>query len=164
MAAPPGSFSTSGPGLPPHGAVTVAHSMGYRVALGLGLDGYQQALDESYRQSTHPVAVQQPLIHAPAVAPPTGPAPGQFGILAPTSVPVPVAVSVAVPVPVPDVGPHATGPPLFAPDPDSLALQHVVDRPHGQLNGRIVPNPPDLHEWREKLFNVDETIVLTDDQ
>lgn len=31
-------------------------------------------------------------------------------------------------------------------------------------SGRIVPNPPDLEAWREKLFNVDEMIILTDEQ
>lgn len=37
-------------------------------------------------------------------------------------------------------------------------------RPHGQLVTRIVPDPPDLDEWREKLFNVDDTIVLSNDE
>lgn len=37
-------------------------------------------------------------------------------------------------------------------------------RPHGQLVSRIVIDPPDLAAWRERLFNVDETIVLTNDQ
>ncbi|GFF23101.1 glutathione S-transferase U9 [Aspergillus lentulus] len=29
---------------------------------------------------------------------------------------------------------------------------------------KLVPDPPDLEYWREKLFNVDETITLTEDQ
>lgn len=29
---------------------------------------------------------------------------------------------------------------------------------------KMVPNPPDLQAWREKLFNVDETIILTEEQ
>lgn len=37
-------------------------------------------------------------------------------------------------------------------------------RPHGQLVSRIVVDPPDLQAWREKLFNVDDTIILTNDQ
>ncbi|KAI1398764.1 hypothetical protein F4819DRAFT_467450 [Hypoxylon fuscum] len=37
-------------------------------------------------------------------------------------------------------------------------------RPHGQLVNRIVVDPPDLEAWREKLFNVDDTIILTNDQ
>ncbi|KAI1776693.1 hypothetical protein F4818DRAFT_440093 [Hypoxylon cercidicola] len=37
-------------------------------------------------------------------------------------------------------------------------------RPHGQLVNRIVVDPPDLHAWRDKLFNVDDTIILTNDQ
>ncbi|CAM1507287.1 Fc.00g069280.m01.CDS01 [Cosmosporella sp. VM-42] len=146
MAAPPGvppgvpgPFTTSGPGLPPHGAAAVAH---YRVALGMGLGSvgdYQQALDESYRQSTHPLPSQEPMMHPPAAI--AGPAPGQFGILAPT--------------PVPDVGET-----VFAPG----AMHQVVERSHGQLSSRIVANPPDLQAWRERLFNVDEMIVLTHEQ
>ncbi|KAL2215799.1 putative glutathione transferase [Thermoascus aurantiacus ATCC 26904] len=29
---------------------------------------------------------------------------------------------------------------------------------------KLIPNPPDLQAWRERLFNVDETIVLTEEQ
>lgn len=35
---------------------------------------------------------------------------------------------------------------------------------NGQPSGRIVVDPPDLQAWREKLFNVDEMVVLTDEQ
>lgn len=35
----------------------------------------------------------------------------------------------------------------------------------GPLNGfRFVPDPPDLQAWRERLFNVDDTITLTEEQ
>ncbi|KAF2120454.1 hypothetical protein BDV96DRAFT_564867 [Lophiotrema nucula] len=35
---------------------------------------------------------------------------------------------------------------------------------HGQFEGlRLIPDPPDLEEWREKLFHVDDTITLTED-
>ncbi|KAI1431999.1 hypothetical protein GGR50DRAFT_676688 [Xylaria sp. CBS 124048] len=37
-------------------------------------------------------------------------------------------------------------------------------RPHGQLVNKMVINPPDLQLWREKLFNVDDTIILTNDE
>lgn len=37
-------------------------------------------------------------------------------------------------------------------------------RPHGQLVNRIVIDPPNLQAWREKLFNVDDTILLTNDE
>ncbi len=37
-------------------------------------------------------------------------------------------------------------------------------RPHGQLSSRIVVDPPQLAEWREKLFNVEGTLVLTHDE
>ena len=29
---------------------------------------------------------------------------------------------------------------------------------------KMVADPPNLKEWRQKLFNVNETIVLTEDQ
>jgi glutathione S-transferase len=35
---------------------------------------------------------------------------------------------------------------------------------NGQPSGRIVVDPPDLEAWREKLFNVGEMMVLTDEQ
>lgn len=88
---------------------------------------------------------------------------GQFGILAPT--PVPVA------------HPHGSMAPTmgqqtlhFAPTmpagsgvgtADAAAAAPVA---HGKLGGRIVVDPPDLQAWREKLFNVDEMIVLTQEQ
>lgn len=47
--------------------------------------------------------------------------------------------------------------------------QHLVapaaeQRPHGQLVSKIVIDPPHLDEWRERLFNVDETIVLSNEE
>lgn len=38
---------------------------------------------------------------------------------------------------------------------------HGNGQPSG---GQIVPDPPDLEAWRDKLFHVDEMIVLTDEQ
>ena len=39
------------------------------------------------------------------------------------------------------------------------------ESPHGRrLGGRIVVDPPDLQAWRERLFDVDEEIVLTNDE
>lgn len=36
---------------------------------------------------------------------------------------------------------------------------------HGQFQGlKLIPNPPNLDEWREKLFHVDEMITLTEEQ
>lgn len=36
---------------------------------------------------------------------------------------------------------------------------------HSQFQGlKLVPNPPDLEEWREKLFNVDDMITLTEEE
>ncbi|CAO2650718.1 Nn.00g020100.m01.CDS01 [Neocucurbitaria sp. VM-36] len=36
---------------------------------------------------------------------------------------------------------------------------------HGQFQGlKLIADPPDLEEWREKLFNVDDTITLTEEE
>ncbi|KAF1831852.1 hypothetical protein BDW02DRAFT_605319 [Decorospora gaudefroyi] len=36
---------------------------------------------------------------------------------------------------------------------------------HGQFqNLKLIPHPPDLEEWREKLFHVDDMITLTEEQ
>jgi hypothetical protein len=36
---------------------------------------------------------------------------------------------------------------------------------HGQFEGlRLIPNPPNLDEWRNKLFHVEDTITLTEEQ
>lgn len=35
----------------------------------------------------------------------------------------------------------------------------------GQLQGmKLVPNPPDLEYWRDRLFHVDEMITLSEEQ
>lgn len=34
----------------------------------------------------------------------------------------------------------------------------------GQLQGKLIPDPPDLEYWRDKLFHVDETITLSEEQ
>ncbi|KAJ4151400.1 hypothetical protein LMH87_012102 [Akanthomyces muscarius] len=88
---------------------------------------------------------------------------GQFGILAPT--PMPVA------------HPHGSMPPTmgqqtlhFAPALQAGAGAGTDDAAgsspaaHGKIGGKIVVDPPDLQAWREKLFSVDEMIVLTQDQ
>lgn len=74
---------------------------------------------------------------------------GQFGILAPTQMP---AAASAIP--------HTNM--SFAnqaPDADA------GDASRGKkLVSKLVIDPPDLQAWREKLFNVDETIALTQEQ
>lgn len=73
---------------------------------------------------------------------------GQFGILAPTPMPVPPA--------------H----PQMTPMQQTLSFAPESPAPTapGKLGGKIVVDPPDLESWREKLFNVDEMIVLTHEQ
>jgi glutathione S-transferase len=45
-----------------------------------------------------------------------------------------------------------------------LAVEPSENRPHGQLVNRIVVDPPNLDAWRNKLFNVDDMILLTNEQ
>jgi len=36
---------------------------------------------------------------------------------------------------------------------------------HGQFEGlKLITHPPNLNEWREKLFHVDDTVTLTEDE
>ncbi|ORY62305.1 uncharacterized protein BCR38DRAFT_438112 [Pseudomassariella vexata] len=53
--------------------------------------------------------------------------------------------------------------PAAASSTSETAEQHP-ERPHGQLINKIVVDPPDLDAWRQKLFNVDDTIILTNDE
>ncbi|KAG9206020.1 hypothetical protein G6514_006298 [Epicoccum nigrum] len=49
---------------------------------------------------------------------------------------------------------------------DSQAREEVTTLAnHGQFKGlRLIPNPPNLDEWRQRLFDVDDTITLTEEQ
>ena len=49
---------------------------------------------------------------------------------------------------------------------DSQAGEDVTTlTSHGQFKGlRLIPNPPDLDAWRQRLFDVDDTITLTEEQ
>jgi glutathione S-transferase len=44
----------------------------------------------------------------------------------------------------------------------SETAAEIRDSHIGKL--KIVPNPPDLEIWRERLFHVDEPVTLTEDQ
>ncbi|KAI0136291.1 hypothetical protein BJ170DRAFT_688758 [Xylariales sp. AK1849] len=46
----------------------------------------------------------------------------------------------------------------------ATAPESLENRPHGQLVNKIVVHPPDLAAWREKLFSVDETILLSNEE
>ncbi|KAI1115406.1 hypothetical protein F5Y14DRAFT_136573 [Nemania sp. NC0429] len=71
---------------------------------------------------------------------------------------------------------QSSGMPQISPEEDAFAAQSgepslvtvaepaAEQRPHGQLVNRIVIDPPNLQAWREKLFNVDDTILLTNDE
>lgn len=43
-------------------------------------------------------------------------------------------------------------------------LQSLVKRPDQHVDIRTILDPPDLAAWRERLFNVDEMIVLSEEQ
>ncbi|KAM0272949.1 hypothetical protein ACHAPA_001678 [Fusarium lateritium] len=107
----------------------------YRVAHGINPDGYlAPGAEQLYRLHTTQ--------NAGAVVTPVSP--GRFGILAPTAVPpIEDALNASQPVQV---------------------QQQEVQRSNGQLSSKIVVDPPDLEVWRDKLFNVDDMIVLTHEQ
>jgi hypothetical protein len=73
---------------------------------------------------------------------------GQFGILAPATIPESVEAQ----------------PAIGASNTQSHGHEQQVKRSNGQLSTKIVIDPPNLEEWRNKLFNVDETIVLTHEE
>ncbi|CAJ2513440.1 Uu.00g015590.m01.CDS01 [Anthostomella pinea] len=95
----------------------------------------------------------------PPLPPPAHSAPpthSQFAILTPN-------LSSSQPAAIPQI---LADEDVFAPPPHvpSSALESSEHKAHGQLVNRIVTNPPDLKAWRERLFNVDDTITLTNDQ
>ncbi|EWG38088.1 hypothetical protein FVEG_01424 [Fusarium verticillioides 7600] len=133
---PPGS--ASGPGLSATFS-TPGLPPDYRDALGLDMHGYvAPSIEEAYH------------IHAmhTGAAIPTPATPGQFGILAPIAVSVPVMET-------PVVGMFSV---------QNNAHPQEVGRSNGHLSSKIIVDPPDLEMWRNKLFNVDETIVLTHEE
>lgn len=71
--------------------------------------------------------------------------------------------------PHPSLGPQSRG------QLDGVGSQDVLDMrlpryPDGGAtdghfkNLKMIPNPPNLEEWRQKLFDVDATIMLTEDE
>ncbi|KAH6895184.1 hypothetical protein B0T10DRAFT_477324 [Thelonectria olida] len=173
-----GPFGSSAPGIASHPQQQHAHPSAaavehYRVALGMGLEAYAPTLEDAYRPpggaavaATHGLAGQQQQqqvaferMHAQAAAvaaatAAAAPQGGQFGLLAPAAVPA--------------LGPHGGAEAVFGTvAPETTPQQQTaqdLDKTHGPLCSRLVLDPPDLDAWREKLFNVDETIVLTHEQ
>ncbi|KAM0423021.1 hypothetical protein ACHAPD_001491 [Fusarium lateritium] len=104
------------------------------------MEGYvARDIEESYRMN----AVHNGIVNA------TRATPGQFGILAPTTVPAPVVEA------------QQTAGNFSA---QIRRDGNEVERSNGQLSTRIVVDPPNLEEWRDKLFNVDEAIILTHEE
>ncbi|KAF5702400.1 glutathione S-transferase omega-1 [Fusarium mundagurra] len=140
MAAPntPPPGCASGPGLSATFS-TPGLPPDYRDALGLDMHGYvAPSIEDAYH------------IHAMhnGAAIPTPATPGQFGILAPIAVSVPV-METAV-----------DG--IFSVQNNNYPQE--VRRSNGHLSSKIIVDPPDLERWRNKLFNVDATIVLTHEE
>ncbi|KAI1058304.1 hypothetical protein LB506_000087 [Fusarium annulatum] len=135
---PPGSGSGSGPGLSATFS-TPGLPPDYRDALELGLQGYvAPGIEEAYHiHAMHNSAT----IATPAAL-------GQFGILAPIAVSVPVVETPADRI--------------FSVQ--NNAHPQEIGRSGGHLSSKIIVDPPDLEMWRNKLFNVDETIVLTHEE
>lgn len=83
---------------------------------------------------------------------------GQFGILAPTPIPVSHQQHGESSTMHPTLGTVSTmGQPM-------AHFAQASLRVSGKTGGKIVVDPPDLEAWREKLFHVDEMIVLTQEQ
>ncbi|OTB03069.1 hypothetical protein M426DRAFT_322101 [Hypoxylon sp. CI-4A] len=115
-------------------------------------------LQTTHNQSTSDLH-RTPRQHHAVLPPPSShsapPAHGQFGILTQNPMSHPGVVP-----------PIQQEEDMFAqlPQVNSSAGESSEQRPHGQLVNRIVVDPPDLEAWREKLFNVDDTIILTNEQ
>jgi len=71
-------------------------------------------------------------------------------------------------VPEPQRGPRAENR-----DAQIFDAQQVAALPQGQSNGasearfgglKTIPDPPNLQEWRERLFNVEDVVTLTEDE
>lgn len=59
--------------------------------------------------------------------------------------------------------------PGLEPQSGFIQTQDIEEGPattnHGQFEGlKLIPNPPNLDEWRMKLFDADDTITLTEDE
>ena len=102
-----------------------------------------------------------PELQASAPPPPNGHARGQFGILTPTTVPSHGAVVRIQQEEEDDGYAAATQGSVEAAGGDGPGQQA---RSNSQLSTKIVVNPPNLRDWREKLFNVDEMIILSHEE
>ncbi|PMB66566.1 Pyrimidodiazepine synthase [Beauveria bassiana] len=89
---------------------------------------------------------------------------GQFGILAPTPVPVAHPHGSMAPVMGQQTLHFAPAMPTGAGAGAADDASSAMPAAQGKLGGKIIVDPPDLQAWREKLFNVDGMIVLTQEQ
>ncbi|KAH6660549.1 hypothetical protein BKA67DRAFT_548413 [Truncatella angustata] len=109
----------------------------------------------------HPVPPAPPPPPPPHSAPPTHGAPGTrappYGMVPPSPV-TPITPTLAQLQQEDDFVAPSTN------DSSSLAAEPAENRPHGQLVNRIVVDPPNLDAWRDKLFDVNDMILLTNDE
>ncbi|KAI1297592.1 hypothetical protein F5Y03DRAFT_409708 [Xylaria venustula] len=153
---PPNSFRIQA--LPSHPGLDLSSPVGTHDHI---FQHHLQRLNAATMPLSHP---PNPLHASPGPLTPQSAPPGtrQFGRLAPG---IPISQP-SQPSTTPQISseddilaarsgpPSVTAVPEPAPEP----------RPHGQLVNRIVLDPPNLEAWREKLFNVDDTITLTNDE
>ena len=77
--------------------------------------------------------------------------PGQFGVLMPLSQPL---------LPQPNALDRVQHEDSMVQMPESMS-----EKKEGHFsNMKSIPNPPDLEEWRKRLFHVNETITMTEDE
>ncbi len=130
---------------------TAAMGNAYRSSPGVfgRLDYHPQAERQTQRRRHQPQQQQATTTQGQAnMTPEKQNSMGQFGILAPTPVPLPQHQ------PMTPMGQQTMSFGQGSPAVPTL----------GKLAGKIVVDPPDLEAWREKLFNVDDLIVLTHEQ
>ena len=126
---------------------------------------------QTYQQVQQIQQVQHPHHHAHATSPPFGLTPGPVpGPAHQVHAPIHTTPRVAQRLvriaqqPIqqsPQQQQQQYSPPLEnGPGDDTTTLAN-----HGQFQGlKLIPNPPNLDEWRQRLFDVDETITLTEEQ
>ncbi|KAI5463028.1 hypothetical protein BGZ63DRAFT_380323 [Mariannaea sp. PMI_226] len=174
-----GSFITGAPGIGPHVHLSPPAVAQYRMTLGMGLEAYAPVLGDAYRPAAtaahqdvvfnrmHAAAQAAAQQQQPQPAQPGSAGTGQFGLLAPVTVPSLASRTADGAAAGGGVfGAVGTVPVAMAPAPATVPSQsgQGLDKMHGQSQPRLVVDPPDLEAWREKLFNVNETIVLTHEQ
>lgn len=65
----------------------------------------------------------------------------------------------------PSLGPSLHPHEATAQLPKEISFYSAAEKQDSHFGGlKLIPKPPDLETWRERLFNVDEMITLTEEQ